>query len=146
VRIDSYLNQTLLFGALRSGTLIGEKLTALFRPANLNYIQALILIAISREKSLVRPKDLQNAFRLSSGAVSQSITHLEKIKYLERKIADHDARGYQLHLTARGRTLANRLINRVESLERDIGKVIGIQNSANCLQTLQNLQAIIKQS
>ncbi len=143
MKINEYLQNTLLFGILRSGTIIGERLSTGFRPTNLNYIQALILVAISRENASVRPKLLRETFGLSSGAVSQSITHLARAHYLERKISSSDARGYELVLTTKGRAQANRLINFIERLERDVEKTIGHSSRTACLKTLRSACTIV---
>jgi len=142
MKIEKYLQETLLFSIIRSGSLVSDRIAKVFQPHKVNYIQALVLVAISREKVAVRPAQLQRVFGLSSGAISQNITHLERLKYIERKISPTDARGYELHLTRNGRAHADRLISTFEILERSIEKAIGPSQSQPFLVMLRKIHKV----
>jgi DNA-binding MarR family transcriptional regulator len=119
MRIENYLRESPAFAVTTTASALLLHLNRELKRESLHYWEALLLLGIFFEAPKpVRPSELAVAFRASRPQVSHCLSSLEKRKWIERRIAPGDARGYSLSVSREGKTKAARLVKVFDGLQR----------------------------
>ena len=122
MRIESFLDQSIVFQAGRFARRMEASLTSALKHEDLSLTEALVLAAIFLEKKRVRPSELACTFETTRGNVSHVVSSLEAKRLVRRRIDPEDARGFQLELEAAGKKRAARvagILDRFQSQMED---------------------------
>jgi DNA-binding MarR family transcriptional regulator len=126
MRIQEYVGRSLLFAIATSYDSIWRDFNARLRKERCNFLEGMILIALFFEPDAkARPSKLAFVFGTSRANLSHGITKLEKSGFLQRTLANGDARGYELRLKSEGRRVALRLIDSIDRLEEQFESDLG---------------------
>ena len=121
MKIKDYLKKSPIFTIFQAHKTLIDEMNAMLTNENVNYLQALILVALLMEKNKEpSPQKLKETFTCSKATISQALSYLEKDELLKRRIHQKDARKISLSLTHKGILKANRLIKLIDNLEKRI--------------------------
>lgn len=121
MKIDQYLESSPLFLLHSMRTQIERAMLPIFQAEEVNFSESLILITLLFDgKGMINPTQLVNSLHMAKAAVSQSLSKLESMKLIKRKLDSRDARKYGLELTVGGKKKANTLVKFFEEVENKI--------------------------
>jgi DNA-binding MarR family transcriptional regulator len=114
-------------GCFLANQLIQDRIEAELSKSKMNFLSALILLALYFENSEERlgPSRLANTLGFSRSRISQEVTSLQKKGLLSRKMADHSARETSLKLTSAGDRRTQEIIKSFSVIQSQIDKKIG---------------------
>ncbi len=89
------------------------------RPFNLTEATWLPLVHIGRAPAPPRQKDLAASMSVDGSAVVRLLDNLEEAGLIQRRAAETDRRAKTIHLTARGRAIADKVETVARRIRRD---------------------------
>jgi DNA-binding MarR family transcriptional regulator len=138
MRIDQYLAASPFFMIQNSYERINRQAQIWLSKDKINYLQALILLAVFFEKKIVvQPSHLAKTFKTSRGNASHCISKLSAMGFIERVVSKKDARNFEIILTVSGKRKAVQLIKKFDEMQSDLEKVVDIKTIEDFNKTLQ---------
>ena len=126
MKISSFTQQSPLFLIYSCNISIQDLYSEGLKKHQVNFIQALIAITLYFEgKNKINPKSFIKDLGVSKSSISQAISGLEGLGWLQRKVDDNDARSIVLTLTPTGKSSASQLISVFHSIEKKFEKRLG---------------------
>lgn len=126
MKISSFTQQSPLFLIYSCNISIQNLYFKGLKKHNVNFIQALIAITLYFEgKNRINPKSFIKDLGVSKSSISQAVSGLEELGWLQRKVDDNDARSIVLTLTPTGKSSASQLISIFHGIERQFEKKLG---------------------
>ena len=95
-----------------------------YLPGRLTSPQFFVLNNFVRLGGTRSPKQLADAFQVTKGAMTNTLSHLERAGYVEIKADPDDGRAKIVSITAAGVTARNQAIQAVAPAFKDVGQIL----------------------
>lgn len=110
-------------------------------PAGLRVSQFSVLNHLARLGDGKKPSDLANAFQVTKGAMTNTLTKLENRALVKVKADPKDGRGKQVFLTVKGRRARDQSIKALKPVLAELQEVFSARDFQSALPFLQDLRA-----
>ena len=141
MKIERYLDQSPIFAAQVTAETIVRDLNVRLGADDLNFLQALILVAIFFENPKpISPSTLSKVLHTTAGNVSHCLTHLESRKMIRRTLDGVDARKYQISIRPEGKKTAVKLIKVFDASQSRIEKSLSIASVQKVVYSLSEIR------
>ena len=126
MKIDSFLNEGLLFLVYQAHYFLGLRFKQELEGEGFSFLSAVILSALYFEKDrAITPDDLLRSLKTSKANLSHAISNLESLELVKRIMNEEDARSFSLILTAKGKRKSQSMIALLERVENEITQELG---------------------
>jgi MarR family transcriptional regulator for hemolysin len=114
------------------------------RPFNLTEATWLPLVHIGRASSPPRQKDLAASMSVDGSAVVRLLDSLEAAGLIQRKEAEKDRRAKTIHLTSRGRAIADKVETVARRVRRDALAGLSEKDIETTIRVLTHISGVLE--
>jgi len=114
------------------------------RPFNLTEATWLPLVHIGRATEPPRQKDLAASMSVDGSAVVRLLDNLEAAGLIQRKEAETDRRAKTIHLTPRGRTIADKVETVSRRIRRDALAGLSEKDIETTIRVLEHISGVLE--
>jgi DNA-binding MarR family transcriptional regulator len=142
MKIQAFLKESPITSVITAGRTFERKVNFIFNEKQLNFTNALVLVSILLEEpQKVRLGQLAEVLSMTKGNLSHSISSLEALGYLTRKIDLEDARVHHLTLKPSGKKAAMQAVRVLHRMQAHLEQSVGTSQIHTLLRSLKQVEA-----
>lgn len=122
MKIERFLQESTVYRIQKLNQRAQTRLQEALTESEINFFQALLLIAIAQEKGRIRSFELHRTFGGTKSQLSQSLSRLEDLHYIQRKVDSADGRRSFLEIRQDKKAEIRMMMNLIERVDRETKK------------------------